>query len=382
MKDSNHVKPDRPPPATKMLISKSPNHSYRKDSFGSRDSLNDSGLTKSPSPIISGNVAAHRKSLESKSLDKPAPITPPTTVEKHEKPPRKGLDKNSEIKKSLESLDEKKSTPPPVLTKKPQVPIKKSPSITSVTNNLFSGLKQKVKSVENKLHSHDSADGVASSKAAISQIPDNNDKNIICEKITIKEERESSDFGHVERGQAVLKDMRANRVKAPKRRPPSSSTSVSGIGDREMQPTQMSNGSHHNEPESPKPDLLNTSQEDDMPAKPKNAREWEKHKVPWMDELKANQAKKTSPNIEPKSPEHHNHAGDEHKSVSEMSKSFHAGVTQPAINTNSPAIKKSAMSESISATSNHTSSFDLISSTTQQKHKEPEIIQVKLRGNP
>lgn len=38
--------------------------------------------------------------------------------------------------------------------------------------------------------------------------------------------------------------------------------------------------------------------------KPK-AREWEKHKVPWMDELKASQAKKTSPGHtigEPKSP--------------------------------------------------------------------------------
>jgi len=62
-----------------------------------------------------------------------------------EKPPRKSLKVNNEsktpsdIRKSLESFDEKKTTPPP-LSKKPTEPIKKSPSVSTVAGSIFSGL--------------------------------------------------------------------------------------------------------------------------------------------------------------------------------------------------------------------------------------------------
>lgn len=285
-------KPDRPPIGFKIIpTTKSPNNSYRKDSFGSKDSINDSNLSAS----LVGNVAAHRRSLESRSME----TGQPTTVEK---PPRKMLPDSktpSEIRKSLENLDEKKATPPPVLGKKPNVPIKKSPSVSTVANNIFSGLKSKVKSVESKLHPHDSMDGVGSSRlSGGAHVADSSEKGVIGEKIHKKDD---SEFDHVERG-SFLQDMRQNRAKAPKRRPPTSSSSLS------VESNGVVNGSSHTEMStdkdiSPTSTLQHSSNDDEL-AKPK-ARGWEKHKAPWMDELKANQAKKTSPSVEPRSPEVH-----------------------------------------------------------------------------
>lgn len=396
---SFHPKPDRPPPASKILVGGKPSSNSRKESFGSKDSLNETGpATGSPT---FGNVAAHRKSLESRSVVS-TESSPAAAVT--EKPPRKSLDsKTSEIRKSLESLDEKKSTPPPVLGKKPQVPIKKSPSITSVTGNLFSGLKQKVKG-ESKTTagpvSQDSMDGVGGSKVK-SEVADNNEKNV--ERLSGR--TEESEFGHVERG-SVLKDMRANRAKAPKRRPPTSAGSLIIESASPAGSNGMSNGnsglfhqlSQNSEPESPKPDLLNVSHhsgnaannnnEDEFIAKPK-AREWEKHKVPWMDELKASQAKKTttSPNVnESKSPEHssvssststnHNH---EESKFETISKSFHSGsVSSSSTTTASSSVSASGrtrLSEraatadvTSSTTNNHhiNSSFDLIASSRKE----------------
>lgn len=404
---SFHPKPDRPPPASKILVGKQQPSSGRKESFGSKDSLNESGggagqATGSPT---FGNVAAHRKSLESRSATDSSPASAPVT----EKPPRKSLDsKTSEIRKSLESLDEKKSTPPPVLGKKPQVPIKKSPSITSVTGNLFSGLKQKVKG-ESKPSSaavsQDSMDGVGASKpSSKSEVADNNEKNVTGERLSTSGKSEDTEFGHVERG-SVLKDMRANRAKAPKRRPPTSAASLSIESSNGS--NGMSNGNSglfhqlsqnsSSEPESPKPDLLNVNHhnsstnatnnnnnEDEFIAKPK-AREWEKHKVPWMDELKASQAKKTttSPNVnESKSPEHssvsssttnHNHEESKFESIS---KSFHSGsVTSSSSTSSVSASGRTRLSEraatadvTSSTTSNHhmNSSFDLIASSRKE----------------
>lgn len=421
---SFHPKPDRPPPASKILVGKQQPTSGRKESFGSKDSLNDSGSgggagQATGSPTF-GNVAAHRKSLESRSATDSSPASAPVT----EKPPRKSLDsKTSEIRKSLESLDEKKSTPPPVLGKKPQVPIKKSPSITSVTGNLFSGLKQKVKgeSKPSAAVSQDSMDGVGASKpSSKSEVADNNEKNVTGERLSTSGRSEESEFGHVERG-SVLKDMRANRAKAPKRRPPTSAGSL--IIESSTGSNGMSNGNSglfhqlsqnsSSEPESPKPDLLNVSHhnstnatttnnnnnEDEFIAKPK-AREWEKHKVPWMDELKASQAKKTttSPNVnESKSPEHssvsssstvanHNHEESKFESIS---KSFHSGsVTSSSSTTSSvSASGRTRLSEraatadvTSSTTANHhmNSSFDLIASsrkevTTSSSHQQHSL---------
>lgn len=404
VKESLHSKPDRPPPASKILIGKQnstgqPNSAYRKESFGSKDSLNESGGQVTGSPTF-GNVAAHRKSLETRNVENStasstiSSSSASTAAPVTEKPPRKSLDnKTSDIRKSLENLDEKKATPPPVLGKKPQVPIKKSPSITSVTGNLFSGLKQKVKG-ENKAASQDSMDGVGGSKIR-SEVADNNERNISGERLS----RDESEFSHVERG-SVLKDMRANRAKAPKRRPPTSAGSIIGESGSS---NGMSNGnsglfhqlSQNSEPESPKPDLLNMSHhsnnnDDEFIAKPK-AREWEKHKVPWMDELKASQAKKTSPNVsESKSPEHHpvtsssNHH--EENKFENISKSFHISSSSAVSSTVSAAgrtrlSERSATTTAADVTSSTTasnisnnSSFDLIASSRKEGSHQHSLI--------
>lgn len=66
---------------------------------------------------------------------------------------------------------------------------------------------------------------------------------------------------------------------------------------------------------SPSSTLQHSNNSEDELAKPK-AREWEKHKAPWMAELKLSQMKKTSPSVEPRSPE--NVTDEKH----DMSKSF------------------------------------------------------------
>jgi uncharacterized coiled-coil protein SlyX len=350
-------RPERPPIGSKTIITtsttiKSPNpatNAFRKDSFGSKDSLNDSSnlIHTERNSGLFGNVAAHRKSLESKSLDVTA-----------EKPPRKSLvitDANktpADIRKSLESLDEKK-TPPPVLSKKPTVPIKKSPSVSTVAGSIFSGLKSKVKSVESKLHSsHDGTDGLGGSKlTGAAHIADNGDKGVIIERV----KKDDNEFDQVERSSSVLQDVRQNRAKAPKRRPPTSAGSV--IGDTNNNVSM--NGSHLDTSSEPEPISSSPPNEDEL-AKPK-AREWEKHKAPWMAELKANQAKKTSPSVEPKlSP-------DEEKQ--DMSKSFSSSFAQ----------KKTQDTFELRTTSMEvkSNSFDVF----QKKDKEPVPTPVTISTN-
>lgn len=254
----------------------------RKDSFGSKDSLTDSG-------IVTGNVAAHRRSLESKA-------GPDAVVDK---PPRKSFpatsnEKMSELRKSLECLDEKKVVPPPVLTKKPSVPAKKSP-ISGVTSNLLSGLKSKVTSSSTsssvsssaskatvvKVEPKDNLDGGGLSRM---QVADNAEKHVHGERISLQ-----SDFDQVERSTGVLKDMRANRAKLPKgRRPPSGAVNSSSTDL-----PNLLNGSTGSMDDSGTAQASATSsQSEDELVKPK-PREWEKNRVPWMAELKASQAKKS-----------------------------------------------------------------------------------------
>lgn len=327
-------KPERPPIGTKIITStKSPNNSYRKDSFGSKDSLNDSNNLQ---PSLFGNVAAHRRSLESKNLE---PV---------EKPPRKSIimdsKTSSDIRKSLESLDEK-TKPPPVLGKKPTVPIKKSPSVSTVAGSIFSGLKSKVKSVESKLHAHDSMDGTGSSR--LSQVADSNEKNVIGERM----KKDDSEFDHVERG-SFLQDMRQNRAKAPKRRPPTSAGSIGSIGDSNNNLNM--NGSHL-ETSQDSFEQSNDSQlqhsDDEVLAKPK-AREWEKHKAPWMAELKANQAKKTSPVVEPRS------SPDSNDEKHDMSKSFSSSF---------------AASQTINKTKSADNSFEIRASSMEVKSNSFDV---------
>lgn len=147
----------------------------------------------------------------------------------------------------------------------------------------------RVKSVEQKITHHDSLDGVGSSKN-VSHIADNSEKGISGERL----HRDDTEFDQVERNSSILPDMRAQRAKAPKRRLPSSNSSSLGEslsyqnGDAPASPVFLNEAS------------VNKSDEDLTKPKP---REWEKNRAPWMDELKASQAKKTSPGIEMRSPE-------------------------------------------------------------------------------
>ncbi|CAK1545849.1 unnamed protein product [Leptosia nina] len=163
--------------------------------------------------------------------------------------------------------------------KKPPVPVKKSPTPTSAVSGLFSGLKNKMlsssdksektsTSISNSSNSSvegDKTDGVASSKAATN----------------------TNTFDHVERN-SILNDPRASRVKAPRRRPPSQvirdDSPVSlGLTNGHEVPTDKSVPA---EKPSEKPST------DKAPEIKPKAREWEKHRAPWMEELKLNQAKK------------------------------------------------------------------------------------------
>lgn len=169
-----------------------------------------------------------------------------------------------------------------------------------------------MKSVESKLHvtaTHDGTDGITGSKMT-PQVADNSEKGVTGEKI--------NELDTVERG-SYLQDVRQNRAKAPKRRPPTSAVTLIGDSNNNVN----INGSHTESNDSSLWHEVNLTSspvhhEEEL-AKPK-AREWEKHKAPWMAELKANQARKTSPN-EPKlsSPDDEKH---------DMSKSFSSGFSQ------------------------------------------------------
>ncbi|KAH9642046.1 hypothetical protein HF086_008733 [Spodoptera exigua] len=111
--------------------------------------------------------------------------------------------------------------------KKPPVPLKKSPTPTSGVGSLFSGLKNKMLSSTEK-------------------------------------------------------------VKAPRRRPPSQAL-------REDTPLQLGLSNGHEVPvDKPPEKAARTEQPESAEEIKPRTREWEKHKAPWMEELKLNQAKKTS----------------------------------------------------------------------------------------
>lgn len=364
---------------------------------------------------MTGNVAAYRKSLENRTTTHNdhtlVTASSGNMSSNNEKPSqRKSFDTklSSDFRKSLESLDEKKTTPPPVLSKKPIVPIKKSPTVSSVAGNIFSGLKQIVKS--DKQSSNDSLDGIGSSKSSsASQIADITEKGVFIERI----KKDDLDFDNVERS-SILQDMRVGRVKAPKRRLPTSSTSFGNSIDNNNSTTYQNGGNGFTEPlfdgkppiaglPPPSSSSATSATSDDDSAKPKS-RNWEKQKAPWMDELKASQAKKTSPSInDTKSPEipilqkshtvehhnqhqhhHHNQQHQHHEALEkfDMSKSFSSSYVSSSssslLTSSSSHNKKSVDSSAIESLRSSsvdvkpvTSSIDM--TTTTQYSKKNEI---------
>lgn len=291
-------KPERPP--SKLPSTTTSSASSVAGGGGGHIKSNQSSDT---SIITTGNVAAYRKSLEIKTLH--TTVSDPIVGSVGgggggmiEKPNRKSFDaKTNDFRKSLENLDEKSSkgtvaAAAPPLSKKPSIPTKKSPTVTNVTSSLFSGLKQKVRSDSGRTSSsNDSLDGIGTSKT---QVADNQERSIVGERI---KHESLDDFDRIERGTSILPDMRATRVKAPKRRlPTAASMNVDNDGDPTTTYQNGGSGSSNGDLDS---DARNESFEEDggggsggsgRTAKPRN---WERQRAPWMDELKASQAKKT-----------------------------------------------------------------------------------------
>ncbi|KAF5307339.1 hypothetical protein FQR65_LT07056 [Abscondita terminalis] len=181
-------------------------------------------------------------------------------------------------RKSLEEkgdkLDSETKTTPPIPSKKPSVPGKKSPSGSTSQGGLLAGLRKKIVDV---------VDGASGSKGHPILT-----KNIEL-KDDVKNEIPENAFDQVERT-AILSDVRANRVKAPGRRPPSVifKDCEPGIANGNVDHSPLDNLSEQT--------VLTRSAgngEQEIELKPK-VREWEKHKAPWLEEMKLSQAKRTS----------------------------------------------------------------------------------------
>nr|XP_022919406.1 CD2-associated protein-like [Onthophagus taurus] len=147
---------------------------------------------------------------------------------------------------------------PPVPAKKPNVPIKKSPS--SGGGNIFQALRKTLEGIDNK---KDVVDGGVGSKNKLEMSKNSNKAK--------REDENQNAFDQVERN-SLLKDVRAGRAKPPSRRPPTNTNK-----------------------EEENKEILN---DDDIPhetheIKPQ-VREWERHKAPWLEEMKINQAKRSS----------------------------------------------------------------------------------------
>ncbi|XP_034113258.2 serine-rich adhesin for platelets isoform X3 [Drosophila albomicans] len=315
---------------SKVYIKKTSNNSSssstsagRKESFGSRDSLNDI-LSETGLPI--GTVAAQRKSLENKNLDlsklpgnnsskqssNTTSTATATTITTATSATTNNTSTYAELRKSLDNMDEKiKSPPPPVLGKKPSVPLKKTPT-GNVTGHILSGGIKKKSGADSKLTSamsHDVSDGLAGSKLVGGQLPDAGVAGNVVMRRAATIAVEDTDFDRVERG-SILQDMRAGRVKAPKRRPPSAAINVLGESNNNSvyvngsgmasSASELSEDGGQGKQATASSDDNSTGEEPQL-VKPK-PRDWEKQKAPWMEELKASQVgrKKTSPNVEPR----------------------------------------------------------------------------------
>ncbi|XP_059056686.1 CD2-associated protein-like [Achroia grisella] len=156
-----------------------------------------------------------------------------------------------------------------VQIRKPPVPTKKSPTMSS---GVGGWLKSKMLSSTEKEKSSSTTVSSGSSSGGEWDRPDGGGAS--------KPPNNAATFDHVERN-SLLNDPRASRAKAPRRRPPSQ-----GVRDESPQQIGLSNG--HEAAPAEKPPLEKVEE-----IRPRT-REWEKHRAPWMEELKLNQAKKTS----------------------------------------------------------------------------------------
>ncbi|XP_050297273.1 SH3 domain-containing kinase-binding protein 1-like isoform X2 [Anthonomus grandis grandis] len=192
------------------------------------------------------------------------------------------------INEPKSKLPDSKVTPP-LPGKKPSISLMKSPSNPS--GGLFSKLKDKIV---------DAVDGATGSK------PNSKENNNSDSSSNLND---LNAFDEVSR-RPLLSDVRANRARAPGRRPPKSGPTkddddlpqmANGNVDYPKSEYSVKSEDSFRSEGSASSENLDTSSDLDGELKPK-LREWEKSKVPWLEEMKLNQAKRTnlvSPPSEP-----------------------------------------------------------------------------------
>ncbi|KAG6459611.1 CD2-associated protein isoform X3 [Manduca sexta] len=256
-------KPDRPPPKTSNSIYPALNKHFEK--------------TASVKELTTSKISStHKENTLSKESSTQSTVTLSTKTESE-----KLIHNETVVDGTLDGQ-----------VKKPPVPLKKSPTPISSVGGLLSGLKNKMLSSTDKEKEKSSSTTVSSGSSsggewdrpdgAASSKPTTNAATTAATTTstttTTITNSSSATFDHIERN-SILNDPRAGRVKAPRRRPPSQT-----LRDDTPQQIGLSNG--HEVVEKPPSDKAEE-------IKPRT-REWEKHKAPWMEELKLNQAKKTS----------------------------------------------------------------------------------------
>jgi SH3 domain-containing kinase-binding protein 1 len=228
--EQQRKKPDRPPVKSQLVTTNR-----------TRDSI-----TKPPAPTPVAGTTKGKPATQNKLPDK---------VLKGDEHPSSA----SSVVRSL--LGKKSSLPPPTVKKPPQV---------GSSNLISTQLTKRNAAVEQWLM-RDNVDGAGPSRPVHKASP----KGLI-------------EFDSVERS-AMLTHPTANRVKAPRRRLPT----VLHNKDADSQNSGLMNGSAEMEHATLDNSIAEDEGEEESVERSKG-HAWEKGKVPWVEELKLNQAKKTS----------------------------------------------------------------------------------------
>ncbi|XP_066246640.1 SH3 domain-containing kinase-binding protein 1 isoform X2 [Euwallacea similis] len=244
-----------------------------------------------------------------------------------------GVSQLKSLKNAPAKPPETKSTPP-LPGKKPVISLKKSPSGSGV--GIFSKIKDKIA---------DAVDGATGSKPKAESSKENN----------VSTEAQASTFEQVKR-EPLLNDVRANRARAPGRRLPTSvykedDEEVSGLPNGTSDHGKLENSiksedSFKSEGSASSENLDSSDLDAGGEVKPK-LREWEKHKAPWLEEMKLNQAKRTSvspvPEARPKSGQLSDPKGEPETSKSSQNSPVEREVLVPDMSKSMSDVKVSPM---------------------------------------
>ncbi|XP_066149898.1 CD2-associated protein isoform X2 [Euwallacea fornicatus] len=244
-----------------------------------------------------------------------------------------GVSQIKSLKNAPAKPPETKSIPP-LPGKKPIISVKKSPSGSGI--GIFSKIKDKIA---------DAVDGATGSKPKAEPSKENN----------ISSEAQASTFEQVKR-EPLLNDVRANRARPPGRRLPTNvykeddeegSGLPNGTSDHgKLENSIKSEDSFKSEGSASSENLDSSDLDASGEAKPK-LREWEKHKAPWLEEMKMNQAKRTSvspvPEARPKAGQTSEQKGEPETSKSSQNSPAEREVLVPDMSKSMSDVKVSPM---------------------------------------